>query len=261
MKTDSVLLKRSTMRIEYADRIAVLCFDKPPVNAIDLQTLEDSEACLLAVEAIKDACALVITGTGTCFSAGLDLKTVPNYGWRDQCRMIQALNQAVARLYTFPIPTIAAINGHAIAGGFIVVLTCDYRIAVTQGCTLGLTEARAGIPFPYATMEVVKAELSSAVARRLTLVGRTIGSEEALALNVLDELQPPDMLLHRAREVAMDLGSMPRQAYARIKHQLRGEAIARIQHTIKTGGDPLLDSWIKEEARKASAGLLERDDT
>lgn len=252
-------LEKCTIRIEQSDRIAFFYLDKPPVNAIDLQLVLDAEEGLSHLETGGHTRAVVITGTGKCFSAGLDLKVVPHYSIEKQREMVEALNRIVSRLYAFPLPTVAAINGHAIAGGFILALSCDYRIGSNVSCRLGLTEARVGIPFPIATMEVLKAELAPAVARRITLVGRNMGPEDALKCGVLDELHPANQLLSRAKEIATDLGSMPPGGYARIKHQLRGETLARIDSAIKTGSDPLLHSWITGEARTASADHLEQD--
>jgi enoyl-CoA hydratase len=249
-------MDKSTIKIEKQDGLAIMYLDKPPVNAIDRRLVDDSMKCLSELAADKEVRALIITGSGKCFSAGLDLKVAPYYSLSEQRQMIEELNAIVLRLYGFPIPTVAAVNGHAIAGGFILALSCDYRIGTTSECKIGVTESRVGIPFPASTMEVLSAELSPPVARKMTLVGRNFGPMEAFQNGVLDELQPADQVLSRAREAALDLGGMPREAYAQIKLQLRGNTIRRIQQVIEEGSDPLLNSWIKEEGRIASSGLL-----
>ena len=247
-------------RVEVTGAIAVLTLTKPPVNAFDLELVRDAEECLVQVEADPDVHALVITGQGRCFSAGLDLKTVPCYGPAEQRKMVEDLNRTVAWLYGFPLPTVAAINGHAIAGGFILAIACDYRVGSSDPCRLGVTESRVGIPFPLSTMEVLRAELSPATARRMTLVGQTVGPEEAVAAGVLDELRPADQVLARASEVAREFSTLPRGAYGKIKCQLRAEALARMEEGIRTGSDPMLEMWIAEESRAASAGHVDRKD-
>jgi enoyl-CoA hydratase len=249
-------MEKSTIKIEKQDGIAIMYLDKPPVNAIDRRLVDDGREGLLKVSADKDLRALIITGSGKCFSAGLDLKVAPYYSLSEQRQLVQELNNIVLNLYGFPIPTVAAVNGHAIAGGFILAISCDYRIGTTSECKIGVTESRVGIPFPISTIEVLLAELSTSVARKMTLVGRNLGPEEAFQNGVLDELQQADKVLSRAKEVAMDLGAMPRDAYAQIKYQIRGNTIRRIQQVINEGSDPLLNSWIKEEGRMASSGLL-----
>jgi enoyl-CoA hydratase len=249
-------MDKSTIKIEQQDGIAVMFLDKPPVNAIDRRLVDDSMMALSKLSTNKDIRALIITGSGKCFSAGLDLKTVPYYSQNDQRQMVEELNNIVLKLYGFPVPTVAAVNGHAIAGGFILAISCDYRIGTTSECKIGLTESRVGISFPVSTMEVLQAELSPSVARKMTLIGRNLGPREAFQNGVLDELQQSDQVLSRAKEVAIDLGAMPRDAYAQIKRQLRGKAIRRIQQVIDEGSDPLLNKWIKEEGKIASSKLL-----
>jgi enoyl-CoA hydratase len=141
----------------------------------------------------------------------------------------------------------------------VLALACDYRVGTTAPCRLGLTEGRAGIPFPAVAMAVVRAELPPAAARRLTLVARNYDTAAALADGVLDELQPPDLVLARAEAVASDLGGIPRLAYARIKQQLRADTLAFNARVVASGTDPLADAWLTPETGAASAALLARD--
>lgn len=242
--------------LEQSDGIATLAFNRPPVNAIDLQFVQEAGECLARLATDDDVRALIITGSGACFSAGLDLKSVPLYGPAEQRAMVCGINRAAGGLYRLAIPTVAAVNGHAIAGGLVLALACDYRVGTTAACKIGLTEARAGIPFPAVAMAVVKAELAPAVARRTTLLARNIDSEAALACGILDELQPPARVLARAREVALDLASAPRTAYARVKHQLRAETDALIDRLLASDSDPMLDSWLADDTRAAASALL-----
>lgn len=245
-----------TTRLEQHDGVATLFLDKPPVNAIDLQLVRDAAEQLAQIERGHDVRALVLTGAGDCFSAGLDLKVVPTYAAAQQQEMIRTINRTAARLYALPIPTVAAVNGHAIAGGLILALACDYRVGTTAACKIGLTEARAGIPFPAVPMAVLTAELAPPVARRLTLIARNIDAATALADGIVDELQAPGQLLARARAIARDLGEIPRVAYARIKRQLRAETIAHNEHIVTADADPLLADWLTAETGAASSALL-----
>jgi enoyl-CoA hydratase len=245
------------VRLERGDTVATLYLDRPPVNAIDLALLECAETVLSEIERSDGIGAVVVTGAGECFSAGLDLKAVPRYSPAEQRRTVEAINRVIARLYALPLPVVAAVNGHAIAGGLVMALACDYRVGIREACRIGLTEARAGIPFPAVAMSVVQAELSAAAARRLTLVAQNYGSEEALHDGIFDELQPRASVPERARAVASDLAAVPRIAYARIKHQLRAPAMAR-HAAVLAQGDPLVQEWFSAETEAASASLLQR---
>jgi enoyl-CoA hydratase len=252
-------MQESSVRIELDDGIAVFALDRPPVNAIDLQLVRDADEALMRLEASRDTRAVVITGAGSCFSAGLDLKRIPRYGPDEQRQMVHGLNRMLGRLYGIGIPTVAAINGHAIAGGLVLALACDHRVGTNASARFGLSEARAGIPFPAVPLAVVKAELAPAVARGLMLGARDLGAEEALAKGILDELQPADRVLPRAREIASDLAAAPREAYARIKRQLRAPVLAHIGEVVESGRDPILEGWISAEGRRASTALLESE--
>jgi enoyl-CoA hydratase len=161
-------------------------------------------------------------------------------------------------LYGLPFPTIAAINGHAIAGGVILALACDYRIAAEDDYKIGLAEARVGVVFPVAAMTIVKSELAPATAKTMVLTARDYNSREALAMGVVDEVQSANQLLPRAFEVAREMAVLPRSAYRQIKNSLRSEALALIDDAIRNRNEPMLGSWLSEETRIASAEALKK---
>ena len=241
--------------VERRGAVALLRLERPPANAIDLDLCRAVEAALAEIMAGAPG-AIVLTGFDRFFCAGLDLKTVPAYDREDQRAMVQALNRLVTQLYACPVPLVGAINGHAIAGGFILALTPDHRVGPTGPALFGLTEARAGIPFPAAPMTVLRAEMAPQHVRTITLQASTFGPEKALDMGVLDELCPPDEVLDRALEVARDMASIPAEAYLRIKRQLRGEVIARLEELVATGSDPMLEHWFGPDAAKSAAAVL-----
>jgi len=220
--------------------------------------VEIAEECEAAFDATMQSApeALVLTGTGSFFSGGLDLTIVPTYSPEQQRAFLVVLNRMVGKLYGCPIPVVGAINGHAIAGAFVLTLITDYRVGPTADARFGLTEAQVGIPFPAAAMTVVQAELAPQDVRYTTLSARLFGVEEARRRGILDELQPPQAVLDRAIEVARDMARMPADGYRRIKHQFRQEALARIERVNATGSDPMLQSWVSSEAPNASASVL-----
>ena len=127
--------------------------------------------------------------------------------------MVAGINRAFAGWYSFPRPVVCAVNGHAIAGGLILALCGDHRIGTTDG-KLGLTELKAGVPYPAVAMAVVRAELSKAAARRLVLGSELVGMEAARELELLDELVPEGELVDRALTRAREMAAAPSDTYA-----------------------------------------------
>ena len=168
--------------------------------------------------------------------------------------MVDGINRLFGGWYSFPRPVVAAVNGHAIAGGLILALAADYRIGATEG-KLGLTELKAGVPYPAAAMCVVQAELTPAAARVLVLRNHLFEGQETLELGLVDELLPRDEVLDRALAVAGELAALPRSGYGLVKRQLRGPTIARIEQVI-TGEDPLVGSWLMEDTASAASAVL-----
>lgn len=253
-------MRSKTIQIERIGEVAVLRVDRPPANAIDLELASEFERSLAAIEASDEIHALILTGAGSCFSAGLDLKVIPTYDAAQQQEMVMQVNRLFGRLYGLALPTIAAVNGHAIAGGVILTLGCDYRIGSEGDYKLGLAEMRVGVPFPVAAMAIVQSELTKPAARMMVLTARNSSPHAALSLGVLDELQPPDRLLARAMEVAQEMAGLPRASYRRIKRQLRADALARIADAIDHRNEPMLASWLSAETQAASAQALKRED-
>jgi enoyl-CoA hydratase len=242
------------LKLEQHGNLSVVRIDRPPANALDLELLDEGHRCLEELRA-ADPGAVVITGRDGFFSAGVDLKLAPTLDLEGQRSMVAGINRLFAGWYAFPRPVVCAVNGHAIAGGLILALCGDYRVGATEG-KLGLTELRAGIPYPAVAMAVVRAELSPRAARVLVLGADLIGPGEAVELGVLDELVDHGDVLPRALEVAGELAGLPAAAYARIKEQLRDDTIAAIREVVADGADPLLSGWLGEETADASAGIL-----
>ena len=245
------------VHIERIDNVAVVKMDRPPANALDLSFVRELASALEQVQS-DGAGAMVLTGVGDFFSAGLDLKIVPAYGERKQTEMILAMGRMIGRLYAYPRPTVAAVNGHAVAAGTLLTLACDYRIGTRGEYRFGLTGAQVGIPYPVAAQAIIEAELGPATRRNMLLGGGQFGPEEALEKGVLDELASADDVVDRAIAVARERSALPSDAYEKIKLQLRAAALRRIHDANEAGGDPFLGAWLTPDSADASAQALDR---
>jgi enoyl-CoA hydratase len=241
------------VRVEEHGDVALVRVDRPPANALDPELLGEVRAAAEDLMASGPG-AVVLTGRERFFSAGVDLKLVPTLDADGQRTMVDGVNRMAAAWYSFPRPVVCAVNGHAIAGGMIIALCGDYRVGCTQG-KLGLTELRAGVPYPAVPLAIARAELSPRAARVLALRAHLVDPDEALALGLVDELTAPEDVLERALVVAGEMAELPAKAYWDTKRELRAETIELIARVLEQG-DPLLDSWLDGGDRNAGAALL-----
>ena len=228
------------MSLHETDGVVVMTVDRPPANAMDVALLRDVVA---AIEQVANDLprALVLAGREGFFSAGADLKAVPGYGPEDQREMVQSINAMALGAYELPCPVVGAITGHAIAGGLVLALCADIRIASSVG-RYGLTEVKVGVPYPQAAIGVVAAELPPHAARVLALGNDLIDAAECRRLGVFDEVVEPHEVVSRATELARGLAGFPRDVYTRTKRDLRGETTARLRAA--AAEDPLLAQWV-----------------
>ncbi|HEX3510987.1 MAG TPA: enoyl-CoA hydratase/isomerase family protein [Solirubrobacteraceae bacterium] len=222
--------------LERSGATAVLKIDRPPANAMNLELLDDLLAALRLVERDPPA-SLVLCGREGFFSAGADLKAAPQLSPGERRRMVDAINEMALTAYGLPCPVIGAVTGHAIAGGLVLALCTDLRIASTEG-RYGLTEVKVGVPYPQAAIGVVRAELAPNVARVLAFGNALVGAEECVRTGVFDEALPPEAVMPRARELAAELAGFPADTYARTKRGLRAGTIERLRR--EAADDPLL---------------------
>jgi enoyl-CoA hydratase len=226
--------------VETTDEVKTLRVDRPPANAMSVELLDELVDALekLSTDVPR---ALVIAGRAGFFSAGVDLKAVPTYGPDEQRRMVTGINRMVIATYGLSCPVIAAVTGHAIAGGLVLALCADLRIASLEG-RYGLTEIKVGVPYPQAAIGVVRAELPPHAARRLVLGNELIDGIEALRLGLFDDALEPDQVLTRALQLAAETAAFAPDTYAATKRGLRSQPLDAIRTAVES--EPLLESWL-----------------
>jgi enoyl-CoA hydratase len=234
---------------EDRDHVAVLRIEHGRVGALDVELLN---ALTEAVTASGKA--LVITGSGACFSAGVDLRRILDGGPSYTEELLTALSRTFRAVFDHPRPTVAAINGHAIAGGCVLALACDLRLMA--GGTIGLTELVVGVPFPTSALEIVRHALGPR-AGQVLLGARTEDRERALALGMVDEPTEPGELLPRAISLAAELAGRSPESYRLAKVQLHRAANEAIAATAD-GEGAVLAGWTSDDTRgRIEAALAE----
>jgi enoyl-CoA hydratase len=228
--------------------------DRPPANAMEPGLLADAVAATEELAAAEPG-AVVLTGRPGFFSAGADLKVLPTLDADGQRAMVDGINGLCMSWYGLPRPVVCAVNGHAIAGGLVFALCADYRVAAADG-RYGLTELRAGVPYPTMAIAVVAAELSAPAARRLVLRADLVDAADLRELGAFDEVVPNDEVLDRALAVARDLAALPSSAYAATKRRLRAPTLALAARLQAGEADPLGESWTDADTASRAAAIL-----
>jgi enoyl-CoA hydratase len=243
------------VRIEQKDGVHVLRMESGKANAIDTELLEDLAGALRTVEG---AAAVVLTGAGSMFSAGVDLFRVVSGGRGYLDRFLPALGDTLVQLFSFERPVVAAINGHAIAGGCLLACACDYRIMAEGAGRVGVPELLVGVPMPAVPLEVLRAALAPNQVNDLLITGRTVSPGEALSRGLVDEVVPPAEVEPRALDRAQALAAVPAAAFAHTKRALRRPARERMEATRAADHAALAPLWAAPETIEFIRGYLER---
>ncbi|GAB2826304.1 enoyl-CoA hydratase/isomerase family protein [Actinoallomurus bryophytorum] len=213
------------------------------VNALDLELCQAIEETMRRLD-IEDVRAVVLTGAGRAFSAGVDLHRIVAGGTGYVAEYLPALVGAFRAVFDLGKPVVAAVNGHAIAGGCVLAAACDHRIMATGNGTIGVPELYVGVPFPAAALEIMRFALGPAGARRAILNGTNHPPAEALSHGLVDELAAPADLLDRARSVADRLSTaIPADTFRHTKKQWHAEVTGRIDALADASETTTLDLW------------------
>ncbi len=226
------------MTVEVVDGVSTVRLDHPPVNALDLDLLDDVVATMTGLDG-----PVVITGAGRCFSAGVDLPAVVDGGALYTDRFMTSLSAAFLAVFDHPAPVVAAINGHAIAGGCVFAMAADIRL-MSAG-TIGLTELAVGAMFPMAALEICRHAMGTSVTQAALGAG-TVDVATAAALGWVDEVVTPEELLPRAIALARQLREFSRADYAMTKQQLHRPARTAIDSGAETDA-VVRASWMSAE--------------
>lgn len=225
--------------------VAVVRLAHGPVNALDL-ALVTAIADTFRELAAGDEPAVVFTGAGRAFSAGVDLWQVVDEGPEYARAYVPALVDAFEAVFTCPKPVVAAVNGHAIAGGAILVSGCDHRVMAEGPGRIGVPELRVGVPFPVTALEILSFALGPRLARQAVLAADTYEPAEAVTRGFVDEVVPAQRLLDSAVATARRLADLtPADTYALTKRQLRAEALQRLHRSRPEYDGEAVQLWMQ----------------
>jgi enoyl-CoA hydratase len=224
------------------DGVAVLTMGHGKANALDIE-LCDALATRFDDLQRSDTKAIVLTGKGKIFSAGVDLKRLSAGGAEYVRRFLPALHRLYEAVFFHPKPVVAAVNGHAIAGGCVLACCADRRLMAQAAGRIGVTEILVGVPFPALAFEVVRFAVPPRYLPEFTLLGATYATDEALRRGWVDELTEPGKLIDDAIAVAQQLSRLSPAAFAQTKSQVRQGAVDSLKKSGEATDKAVTEIW------------------
>ena len=238
----------STIRIESHDHVAVLRLDNGVTNAISQALVDDLSAALETIRG--DGRGLVLAGGDKFFSIGLDLPQLLQLS-REQMELFwQRFDQVLLDLYTFPAPTAAAINGHAVAGGTILALTADCRFISDSRNLMGLNEANIGVPVPYLADLLLRQLVDENAANEIVFGGELITPEKAHAIGLVNDILPEEALEYHAIEAVATVAVKPRHAIGQIRENRTEVVSRRFERNRDAKRTAMMDIWFRSEVQQ-----------
>ena len=200
-------MNQKMIRIEYHNKVAIVKLDRDVTNALNLELVTELNKTLQKVKNNPDINSLVITGSNEkFFSIGFDIPQLFGFSKDDFMVFYKAFNRVCLELYTLPKLTIAAITGHAVAGGCILALCCDYRFIAEGRKKMGLNEIKLGVPIPYPADCILRQIVGFRNAREIVDTGEFYLPDKLLQMGMVDLILPLDQLLFKSIEKAKLLG-------------------------------------------------------
>lgn len=219
----------STVHYAPRDHVAVLGLDDGKANALSYAMIDALDAALDRAE--REARAVVLTGRPGRFCAGFDLQEM--MGGPERARALVSRGaDLLLRLYLYPKPLVTACTGHALAGGALLLLTGDLRLAARGAFRVGLNEVQIGLPVPVLAMELARDRLRPEHLTAATLFAEIADPERAIAVGFVDELTDDADLVDRAVAHAKRLADLPPYAYAKTKLTLRERTVQYVRDTL-----------------------------
>ncbi|MEM1019536.1 MAG: enoyl-CoA hydratase/isomerase family protein [Pseudomonadota bacterium] len=211
----------SDLNLETRGETQILRMTRAPVNALGPDMLAQMDAIMDEMSAAPPSGGLVLSGLEKSFCAGIDTKALAGFSEAEKAAALSLIDKIMAKLYSLPIPTVAAVQGHAIGAGFIIALACDWKFLALAPGKLGLNQIAVGIKYPPVPINIVLKEIPQPHVRRLTLGGALMTAKETADLGLFDAALAPEELLDAAVQRAQELAAHP--GFATVKAQVRGE--------------------------------------
>ncbi len=237
--------------VEKRGKVALVWLDRSVTNAINMNCVKVLSAIIDKLGSDPEVAGIVLSSSSAnFFSIGFDIPELFDLSREEFGAFYGAVNQMCLDLYALPKPTVAAITGHAIAGGCILALCCDYRFIANGRKLIGLNEVKLGLPVPYPADRMLRELVGMRPAREIMEAGEFYEPEQALALGLVDRVLPLERVVEEAVEMAVELGSLPCVAYGMIKGNRVETLLAEVERRGAEKEKTFVERWYSDQARE-----------
>ena len=226
--------------------IAVVKMIHGKVNAMNLEFLQEFHRQLNLIDEDSSIDHVVIAGNERVFSAGVDLKRLIAEGASYLDEFLLQLTGLFMRVFEFPKPVVAAITGHAVAGGCVLACAADYRV-ISNRAKIGVPELRVGVPFPVSGMEIMRWATTPQAFRKVINTGATFTGPAAVTTGFADESVESEQVIDVAIQSLKPFSIVPRDVFRLTKRQMRAPVIESIRQGREAFSDEINQLWRAEE--------------
>jgi Delta3-Delta2-enoyl-CoA isomerase len=220
------------------------------VNALNEQVVEEIADCFQNLSADPGVRAVILTGDGPFFSFGFDIPEFLSYSRESFSRFLKKFTGLYTYLFTYPKPLVAALNGHAVAGGCMLALACDYRIMVSGKAKISLNEITFGSSVFAGSVEMLKFLVGGKSAQAALYDGTMYSAEAAYHLGMIDQVSSYENLLEDARKAATHLAAKDAAAFRSIKGHLRAPVAEDMARKEEPSVEEFVSIWYSENTWK-----------
>jgi enoyl-CoA hydratase len=243
--------------VEDRDGVRILSLARGKANALSTEFSSEINRAALAAQEDATVRAVVITSSSPkIFCGGFDLGLLAHADVETFGRFIRVFESLFFDLFLLGKPLVAALTGHAVAGGALLAATADFRLAAEGPGTIGLPEVTLGVHVPRYCMEAMRTTVGEQALTRWALLGETMPFAEAHDLGAVDRIVPADRLLEEAVSLAGRLGGASSEVYAAIKRDIRGSAYEKARDVLPDGRKAFVESWFSEAGQRGMARAL-----
>ncbi len=249
----------SSVEVKISDKIATITINRPKVNALNETFVNELRTTFFSLEKNDFVSTIILTGKGSFFSFGFDVPGFMSYPKSSFGQYVTKYSELVKTIFMFPKPVIAAIGGHAVAGGCVLAMACDQRVMVAGKAKIALNEMTFGSSLFSCVTETLKYAVGSKQAEHIVYSGKMFSAEQAHSIGMVDKVCTESKFESVVMETAQDFANKDLVAFASIKKLFKSDTLSKIENDGIRSISEFVDIWYSDSTRKHLEKIEIRD--